>query len=237
MLQNRNPPARPLSLSPGGLLPPSQQLCEPTLGAPRGVGARDLLLHLPPYKAKRSTNSTPPPLLWGDFTPLLLSPSPPPRVSRAADCLGPANLAWGRLGWCIECNLLPSPRAEQRFRGGPKDHPSSRMAGVQPGTSDLRVHMCVPLQEHPCGALGWLARAGDEREHFPCKSLETWSLCPMKNWKSFAGTGGAGCGNEGGGLWKVMLKSTPQLVVMERLSSSVNHKMRDSWKGSGWKGH
>lgn len=143
MLQNGNPTARPLSLSPGGLLPLSQQLNKPTPGAPRGVGARDLLLHLPPYKARHSINNIPPPCFWGisclfSFPSLL-----PPQVSRAADCLVPANLAWGALSWPIKCNLLP--RLCTKVQRWPKDHTSSCAAGVQPQTIGLCVHMCVPL--------------------------------------------------------------------------------------------
>lgn len=116
MLQNGNPTARPLSLSPGGFLPLSQQLNKPTPGAPRGVGARDLLLHLPPYKARHSLNSIPPACLGGFHAP---SPSPPccsttpppsPQVSRAADCLVLANLAWGSSGLVHQMQPAPHPQ-------------------------------------------------------------------------------------------------------------------------------
>lgn len=204
MLQNGNSTTRPLSLSPGGLLPLSQQLNKPTPGAPGGVDARDLLLHLPPYKAMHSITSIPP-LCYGGFSNV--SPSPP-QVSKDGDYLIPANLAWGVLGLANRAQRAPqSPACEQKslVQRWPKDHTSSHAAGVQPQLSDLCVRMCVcvPVGEIP-----------DEHFDGSFKPEMNRSISHANPWKLGAFVLGIigncllalgeQCGNEGGDLQKVM---------------------------------
>lgn len=101
--------------------PPTPYLCpqvgsEPTPGAPRGVGARDLLLHLRPTKPSPAPAASLP-LFCRDFMP------PSPNFQSWQIVL--ALLIVPR-GWSIKCNLA----AGQRVRGGPKDQSSSARLGA-----------------------------------------------------------------------------------------------------------
>lgn len=116
MLQNGNPTARPLSLSPGGFLPLSQQLNKPTPRSPAGRGCKGFTSPSPALQSQALLKQHPSRLFGGiscpfSFPSLLFHlPPPPPQVSRAADCLVLANLAWGSSGLVHQMQPAPHPQ-------------------------------------------------------------------------------------------------------------------------------